>query len=51
MRSPGVQSKNYERRIKRWVVVRMLPNLRHVDVARFYKAQSLTKPANKGEIG
>jgi hypothetical protein len=27
----------YERRIKRWVVVRMLPNLQHVDVARFYK--------------
>ncbi len=27
----------YERRIKRWVVVRILPNLRHVDVARFYR--------------
>ncbi|MBW4660702.1 MAG: hypothetical protein KME15_18670 [Drouetiella hepatica Uher 2000/2452] len=27
----------YERRIKRWIVVRMLPNLRHVYVARFYR--------------
>jgi hypothetical protein len=27
----------YERRIKRWVVVRILPSLRHVDVARFYR--------------
>ncbi len=27
----------YERRIKRWVVVQILPHLRHVDVARFYR--------------
>lgn len=27
----------YERRIKRWIVVRLLPNLQHIDVGRFYK--------------
>lgn len=27
----------YERRLKRWVVVRLSPNLQHVDLARFYK--------------
>jgi hypothetical protein len=27
----------YERRLKRWVVVRLSPNLQHLDLARFYK--------------
>jgi hypothetical protein len=27
----------YERRLKRWVVVRLLPNLKHIDVIRFHK--------------
>jgi hypothetical protein len=27
----------YERRIKRWIVVRLLPNFQHVDIERFYK--------------
>ncbi|MFM7425560.1 MAG: hypothetical protein ACKO7W_11295 [Elainella sp.] len=27
----------YERRLKRWAVVRLLPNFQPVDLARFYK--------------
>lgn len=27
----------YENRLKRWVVVRLLPDMRRIDVIRFYK--------------
>ncbi|MBW4465422.1 MAG: hypothetical protein KME07_08275 [Pegethrix bostrychoides GSE-TBD4-15B] len=27
----------YEQSLRRWVVVRLSPDLRHIDVARFYK--------------
>ncbi|MBD3881158.1 hypothetical protein IFO70_05270 [Phormidium tenue FACHB-886] len=27
----------YEDRLKRWVVVRLSPNLQHIDMARFHK--------------